>query len=190
MEKNVINITLGPQFNQGRSAGLLVLALFLLIIDVILYVYPLYIAAIPLSLFIILLAYTILDIQGVEIDTENSLVRNYKLRLWGKSGKWVDLNHFHSIYLDYTTYNVKTRSIFTELTTVKANYHTTELHGHFLIFLIHKNENKSLLLGEKSNYHKAKEFALKCSEKIEVPFRNIIKEKVQKSKENKHKRIK
>ncbi len=190
MRNHVINITLGPQFNQGKSAGILIFTLFLLLLDIFFYTYPIYIAAFLLSVFIILLVYNILDIQGVEIDKENSKVRNYKVRFWGKSGEWKDLNSFHSIYLDYSTYHVKTRSVFTELTTVKANYHSTELHGHFLIFLIHKNENKSLVLGEKSNYNETKKLAEKYSELTEIPLRDIIKEKVQKSKANKKIRIK
>lgn len=182
MRKNVIKITLGPQFNQGRSASLLVLLLFLFALDIILYVYPIYFAAFLLSIYIILIVYKILDIQGVEIDKENSLVRNYKLQFWGKSGKWIDLINYHSIYLDYTTYHIKSSSSFNEFITTNVNYRSNKLHGHFLIFLIHKNENKSILLGEKSNYDEAKMLALKYSEIIGIPFRNIIREKIQKSK--------
>lgn len=181
MRNDIITISRGPQFKQGKSASLFVLLLIFIIIDGILIVYFQYIAAFALILIPIPLIINILDIQGVQIDKGNRLIRNYKLRIWGKSGEWSVLSNFHSVYLDYKTYHIKSSSIFTELTTVKANYHATELYGHFLILLIHKNENKSLILGEKVKYNDAKQLAEEYSKKIGLPFRNIIKERVQES---------
>lgn len=183
MNSNIISISRGPQFRDGKSAFLFLFLLVLILFAVIFIIQGDIIASLILSPIIVLSIFLVLDVQGVQINKEEGLVRTYELNIWGKTGKWRDFHQYHSVCLDYETYFIKTRTFYTEYTTTSPNYYANEDNGHFVIYLVNNEEKNNILLGEKSNHKESRELAIYLSEKINLPFYDIFEQRVQESKE-------
>jgi hypothetical protein len=186
MDNNIISVSKGPQLGGGKFFGLFFLLVLFIIIAVVLFVNGSIVPGLFLLLINALLSVFILDIQGVDINKEEYLVREYKFFLW-KFGVWKSFKGFDAICLDFETYIVRQRTIFTNLTTAGNHYYGDERHGHFLITLVDTNSQMKILLAEKSNYEDAKALSIKLSERIGLPFNNIIKQRVEVSKQKRRK---
>ncbi len=141
MNKNIISISKGPQFRNGKSARLFVLLIFILFM-LLAAIIQLWITAILILIpIIVLLIFTILDIQGVQIDKKKGHVRLYKLHILGRYGKWMNFIQFNTIYLDYETYKLKHKYYY-----INPGRSSTQIQGHFVVTLINNDEKKNICL--------------------------------------------
>lgn len=122
---------------------------------------------------ILLLIFSVLDIQGVDIDKDKSLIRTYKLYVWGKVGTWNELQDFNRLTLERRTYSIKVSTFYTDLSTIQPNPHGTENHGHFLTLLVHKNGKESIILAENLQYKEAKKESVKISAMIKYELEDV-----------------
>ena len=177
MNKNIISISKGPQFRNGKSAGLVVLLvlMFFVLLTAIIQVWIIHmLILIPIMVVVI---FTMLDIRGIQIDKKKGLIRSYKLHIFGKYGKWVNFTLFNTIYLDYETYKLKHTSYY------RNPYRSsTHIQGHFVVTLINNDEKKNIVLAQKPTHKEAIEFARSLLNKIKLPFTDNFVKKVHESK--------
>ncbi len=170
----MITLPQGPQFRKGKAAALfLILFVFIIYAAYLISVVDIYELTIILPI-IIILSFIILDFQGIEIDKSKGLIRRYKVMLWVKYGKWYNIESFHSIYLDYETYNIKSVSFYSE-----SNY-SNEKNGHFIVKLLSSNIN-NIVLAEKHNYKEASIFANSVSTNLKIIINDNYKTRLQNS---------
>lgn len=181
--KNIVTFSRGPQFWNGRAR----LPVFILMILLIIGLYKTSVKhyeplLIVIPLFILVLFFT-MDIRGAQVNQKDFLVRKYWMFCWIKFGKWKDMTPYLSVYLDHSTYSIKTFTFFTQVSTYKRNYFGSVTNGHFVVSLLNHDDNSPLVIGEREKYKDAKEFAMQCSVNLGLELHDNFKIRLQKSKQ-------
>lgn len=166
MNYRIINISRGPQFRGGNSAGAFFLLFFLLIITVFLFVDSDYIAAFCLLAVCSLLAEYILDIRGVEIDKVNSRIREYRVIFFTRSGKWEMYSGYNSLQIAADYYLIKQ----VEDSDMGSGRRYYEKHQRFIIVLINEDAARNLLLAEGPDYEEILKKASELSGSLRLPY--------------------
>lgn len=166
MKDTIITYSRGPQFRGGGTAALFFFLLALIIISIAGIVNGEYNFALVLSPFILLLSFFIFDIRGTQINLDKGLVREYKLFLWFKMGKWKNYNPFNLIMLKYVSHQIDTA----DFSKGRFGGTATEVHGIFTVFLTNQEETNSIVTAEFSEYHNALNFAYRISEELNLPL--------------------
>jgi len=159
-KENIINIKKGPQF-KSKGGGLFAfvsIALFVISLAAITTMYY-YFSAISF-VFCFILIYYFIDIRGIQLDKNTKRIREYKLFLWIKIGKWQDLNNFKSIYL-------------TKKRLVTSDTEYFETHYYYYIKLVDESNKKEIILSEFNNYNKAFKIAKNVAVATGLTFKNI-----------------
>ena len=174
IDQRMISISKGPQFRDGQSAYLFIFMLMLIIVLIVSLIKDSYLTAIILVPIIVFVFYNMIDVQGVQINKETGLVREYKLKIWGKVGKWTSLKQFHSIRLEYESYNIRVRTIYTQLTTDKHQRYGNEQYGHFVVALVNEDKLNNLELAEAETYANARKLAEGFARRIDLPLIDMV----------------
>jgi hypothetical protein len=167
-----ISISRGPQFRDGKPVFAFFIFLALLIISISFIIEGDYVVVAFLSVFIILLLFYILDIQGIDIDIKKSLYRSYKLYLWGKRGKWEDYSSFKSVKIDFEIYYVKTAKFYSYYSGT-SNFSGKERHDRYLIMLSSDDKKNKLLVAERIEYKNAIKKAKEISRLLNLPMEDL-----------------
>ncbi|MFZ6052052.1 hypothetical protein [Halocola ammonii] len=172
---NIISISRGPQFRGGKSAPLFIVFMILLVI-ILAFAFVVNFFVLPvLSPFLAVFILFIIDIQGIQIDRKQNKIRNYKLRLWGKTGEWIDFDTLDRIVLDLESYQIKVVSFY-------QRGRNTENHRRFMVSLeSEKDSSANFLVYESPNYNDSKSFALKFSEKLDLPLDDRFSQRLRES---------
>ena len=125
--------------------------------------------------FLAMLLLFIIDIQGIQIDKNQNKIRNYRQRLWGKTGKWIEFDGYEKLVLELDAYQIKVASFY------RRGYNT-ENHNRFMVSLDSARQaSADLLIFESPNYNDSKRFALKLSEKLNVPLEDRFSQRLRES---------
>ena len=117
------------------------------------------------------------NIEGVEINIDQNKVREYRITLLGKRGKWMDFKSFSKITLNQSAFTIYTANLVAgDNQTYRDNY------NHFLVELVNPKDNIKLLLGEKAYYNEAKEMLKAVSAQLQLETQNIFQERLRASK--------
>lgn len=166
MKKNILTFSKGPQFHGGRTALIFLILLAFLFISIAGCVQGEYLPALILFPFILVLSFFIFDIRGTQIDIERELIREYKLFLWVKFGKWQNYKPFNLILLKYISHQIETA----DFSSGRFGKTATEVHGIFTVFLTNPEDTKRLVMAEFAQYRHALHFADRLSETLNLPF--------------------
>jgi hypothetical protein len=156
---NIITLSNGAQFHEGKSAYLFIFLILLLLILAGVIISAIYLALLLILPAILLLSIYILDVRGIQIDLTNQLIRPYKQNIRGKKGEWLPLKTFNKIILIHEFYKTREVSLVEE-----ESYVTT--HGHFVVRLIHTTTKKSLMVSQDLKYSVAKKTIHKLSKSL------------------------
>ncbi|PLX11354.1 MAG: hypothetical protein C0594_03760 [Marinilabiliales bacterium] len=177
----IIQISRGPQFRNGKGAGLFVLTLFILITSIALSIGNLVNYAIPGFVLAILLLSFIIDFQGIELDKKNNKIRNYRMFLWFRYGSWVSFDSYKSIQLEKDSYTTSIIDPFGFATRI-GPASKTFTHRHYVITAINPESNEGLVIAEIRIYEQAVSFIEKTAKEFGLPYRNVYLEKLKAAK--------
>ncbi|MPM10311.1 hypothetical protein SDC9_56640 [bioreactor metagenome] len=166
MNDRIINISRGPQFRGGKSAGAFFLMFFILIIVVVLFINSVFIIAFCLLAVCSLLAEYILDIRGVEVDKVNSRVREYRSLLLTRFGEWKSYKGYNSLQIADDYYLIRQKE--DEVMGRGRVYY--EKHHRFIIVLINEEAEKNMLLAEGSDYEGILKKVAELSGTLRLPY--------------------
>ena len=182
--KAIISISKGPQFMGGEAGGYLFMGFMMVMVflvgltfqgntDPLLYGSP----------FLAVLFLAIIDLRGVQIDTKRNKIREYKVKLWGKSGNWMDFGDYDKIVMDLDSYTVKIANLYPQSRGGRdARAHTNEKHSRFIVyFQDDESKNENLLVFESRKYKPAISFARKLSKKLNLPFHDSYEVRLENS---------
>ena len=165
-ENQLINISRGPQFKTKGVAILAVLSLTSLILSI----SSLFNADFLLAFILLIISITIfsivLDIHGIEVDKNEHKIREYKIILGFRIGKWECINDFNSIYLAQENVNVRTSD---------HSEQVSETYHYYFIKLVDELNKKEILLAEYKNYYKALKIAKNVAISTGLKFRSFLK---------------
>ena len=124
--------------------------------------------------FIPILFFYVFDFRGVDICLDRNKIREYRLNIFGKSGCWIDLSQFQSIYLDYDSFGVQ----IADFSEGGYNGQVIEKNGQFLISLVSQSTKELLIVSEKIKYHEAKLFATELAQVLSLPIRDTFQKRL------------
>jgi hypothetical protein len=165
-ENRIININQGPQFKT--KGGTILAMLFLLFFALL--VVSLFHAEFLVSLIILIISgilfNLVLDIRGIQVDSNTHKIRRYKLFLFFRLGKWMNLGDFRTIYLMQKNLTVRTSGY--------SEYSSSTFH-YYHIKLVDELNNKEIFLAEYSNYYKAQKIAMNIANATGLEFKDFLK---------------
>lgn len=178
MKKSTIIYSRGGQFKGGKSIFLFFVSLSLLIRVIYLVFHSEYASMLLTLVFLALTLFIMTDIRGVEIDIKKNKIREYRLRIWGKTGAWMDYQQFSKITLSLGSYDIHTSDLSPE-----GNGSYSEKHHHFVVELVNTHGDKKLTLGEKSDYKEARQLMKEASIELNLETQNKFQERLRISKQ-------
>ena len=177
MKKEIILISRGPQFRNGKAALLFFLNMFLIILLVMSLIDLMLITTFILLPIIAALSIYILDIQGVIIDKENNQIKDYTLQIWGRVGKWGKYSGYHQLNLKFETYVIRNYTFYTRLTAPGGKGISYDNDGRYIIVLEHSDSRKNIILHESDNYNTELLKTRKLAIKLGLSYHDSIKRK-------------
>lgn len=180
MQKQIIKISRGPQFRNGNAAIPFFIILFLIMGFVLAIIDSQWITGVILSFIITVLSLYVLDIQGVEIDTKGNRIKEYKLQVWGRIGKWQNHQAFEQLSLNFDSYFIRNYTFYTKLTTPGGKGISYDKDGRYLVVLDLPNTEKNIVLKESDNYNNALKEIRIIAKKLTLPYHDSIKNKTYK----------
>jgi len=156
----LISFSRGAQFRGGKSAYGFVGMLFMILVAVGLSIQGHYSAAGILSILVVLTFFHVFDFRGVQVQKDKNKVREYQLKLWGKTGKWLDFAQFSTVSLEYESFEIRTSDL------LEDEGSTIERHRHFLVSLECQDSGKKILLAEIVKYREAEVFAREAARSL------------------------
>ncbi|MBN2610613.1 MAG: hypothetical protein JXB00_03575 [Bacteroidales bacterium] len=169
MSKNLnnIRITKGPQFNLKGGHILAVLFVTFLVLTISSLITAHLIFTIVLLLISIILLNIVLDIQGIELDTKNKLIRNYRQILWIKFGKWSNLDDYRNVWLSQKNVVIPTS---------EYSDHIADTYHYYHVKLVDETHDREILLYEYRNYYKARTAALNIAGNMKLELKDFLKD--------------
>jgi hypothetical protein len=164
--KHIIKISKGPQFNTVGGTYLAMIFLMFSILSIASLFMTEFLYALIFSIISIIIFSIVLDIHGIEVDKNEHKIRDYKLFLWFRIGKWSKINEFKSIYL--TQKNVT-------IATTRYSDHRTDTYHYYHIKLVDEQFKKEILLAEYKNYYKTQHISKFVTETTGLVFKDFVK---------------
>jgi hypothetical protein len=165
-ENRIINVSKGPQFKTKGGTALAMLFLLFFLMSIVLLVNSEFIASLILFIISSTLFSLVIDIHGIQVDTNMHMIRDYKAFLWFRIGEWSNINEYKSIYL--TQKNVSVR------TTGYAGQ-AAETYHYYHIKLVDEVHKKEIFLAEYKNYYKAQKISKNIADSTGLQFRDFLK---------------
>lgn len=175
--KNIKIITLsnGAQFHGGNAAYLFVLFITLLVLFLAFIVNGIYLGIVLVFPIMLFLGIYTLDIRGIQINLAERLIRQYKQKLGGKKGNWIELDKYETIILNHEFYKIKNAQ-FQGLDMEISSSKTT--HGHFVVRLISTKHKESFIIVEELNYSTAKKVLAQIAKSTGFEVKDLYHEKL------------
>jgi hypothetical protein len=172
----VIRVSHGAQFSNSGSIFGFFLTLFLILIAIVFIIQGSYTISLIICLICPIIIGYILDFQGMEIDTVNVRIRNYRSFLGFRSGQWLNLNDFNKLMI-YHDSILEKRSM-----DGGSNYSSSRIfdtHNFYTLYLVDYNEKHHIKLHEDESITRIRIFATKFSElsKLHYYYNNIVNNK-------------
>ena len=168
-KNNVIKVSKGPQFKT--KGGIFLAMIFLLFLFFSLAF--LYQAELLFALICFLISAAIfslvLDIHGIELDTSERKIRDYKAFLWFKIGEWSNINDFKSIYLTQKNVTIRTSAY---------SGGTADTYHYYHIKLVDELNKKEILLAEYKNYYKALKISRNVADATGLEFKDFLRKTI------------
>lgn len=177
MKKTLLNYSQGAQFRGAKSIFFFLLGLGLLIFFIAFLVRGYYFEAglcFSLVPFCLVMA---ADLRGIEVELEKNLLREYRIRPWGKRGRWVDFSGYTSLKLDLATYSI----FYEDLAEGTEKGYSVEQHRHYTVELMHSSPEKTIVLRELADYKEAKRFLNRAGQELNLNVQDRFKERLQAS---------
>ncbi|HBS85908.1 MAG: hypothetical protein A2W91_08865 [Bacteroidetes bacterium GWF2_38_335] len=157
-----------PKFGGTRSIFFFFLSLFFLILTIyfltsdnkVFFFLPLMIIPVTFML--------MLDIHGVEYDSEKKMLRHYSRFFNAKSGDWKDINNFCFLLLDVKILNIK-RS---EQGQTLRKYDSITFYN--VILVNNKDSESDIVIKDFQEYDRAAKFLKKCSTIFQLQTRDLV----------------
>jgi len=165
-KNNRINVPQGPQFKTWGGPGIAMIFLMFLLVSIVSLIQREFLIAVGCIIITIMLLYLVLDFRGIEVDTGNHKIKDYKLFLWIKIGKWSDIKDFKTIYI--TSKNVTVR-------TSLYSGNSSETYHYYHIKLVDEATHKEIFLAEYKNYYKAQKIAMNISNVTGLELKDFLK---------------
>ena len=169
-KKRVI-ISQGSKFDKKFGYLYFFILVLLLPISIAVTIYTIYeLKFAPLvlvALLWVILINLLINIQGIEIDLEKNIFRNYKKFIFYKYGSWRDFEGF------------KTLSITSDHLSLSKSFYSGGYETHFYYYVSFVNDSSKLniRIAEFDNYYKAYSFAKKTSAEFNLEIKDYIKGK-------------
>ena len=165
-EKHIIKISRGPQFRTKGGVVLAMLFLFFFILSIAMVSNLQFLVSLISLIMSFVLFSLIIDIHGIEVDTNAHKIRDYKTFLWFRIGSWENINDFKFIYV--TQQNVVTRSL-------EYSNQGSETYHYYFIKLVNELNKKEIVLAEFKNYYKAQHIARGIAESTGLELKDFLK---------------
>lgn len=164
----------GAQFsNPGGPYGFIVL-LFLIVAAIVMLFQGAYIVGLILLPVCAFVVGYVMDNQGIEVDTKNGKVRNYRSFLGLRSGDWIDLNRFNQLHICQD-------SILEKRTMPGGSTYSSsrkfDQHDFYTLYLTDSNEEHFIKLREEESVARVKMIASKFSELSKLRLNSSIKQR-------------
>jgi hypothetical protein len=165
-DKKLIHISKGPQFKTktGPYMAIVFLAFLMFVLFSLLNSY--FLLASFFILCCIIFFSLILDIRGIQLNTELHRIREYRAFLWFKTGKWLNTYDFKTIHLIHE--KVVTR-------TSKYSEHPFNTYHYYQIKLVDEIHAKKIFLAEYKNYYKAQHISKYVAKTAGLAFKDFVK---------------
>lgn len=155
LQNGIIYISHGAQFSRAGVVGAWFIMLSLLTISIVMAVHNQFVITVLTLIPVVLILAYVMDYQGVEFDTNNKQVRNYRSYLGYKMGDWYDLEKFNQLTINQETVSEYIHDV------GNRNYVT---HHFYFLYLVNNENNLSIKLYEDRSITKMKLIAIKFSE--------------------------
>jgi hypothetical protein len=165
--KKIVIISKESRFNK-RFGFFYFFILVLLFPTTLILIFNLMIIPTILSVLLYVIIINLLfNIQGIEIDKEKNIFRNYKKFFFYKYGSWMDFNNF------------KILSITSDHLSLSKSFYSGGYETHFYYYVSFVNESSKLniRIAEFDDYYKAYSFAKKTSVEFNLEIKDHIKGK-------------
>lgn len=165
-KNGIINVSKGPQFNTKGGAVLAIVSLILLLISGSCLSSKEYFLSLISFIICIVLFSSVLDIHGIEVDSDLHKIRDYKVYLGFRIGKWSNINDFKSIYL--TQKNVI-------IPTSEGSDYASDTYHYYHIKFVDELNRKEIFLAEYKNYYTAQKISKDISDATGLVFKDFLK---------------
>jgi hypothetical protein len=165
-EKRIIRINQGPRFQTKGGTILAMIFLLFFIMSIASLVHGEFLASLVSLILSIITIYPVLDIHGIEVDTGIRKIRDYKLFLWFRIGKWSQISEFKTIYLTQKKVIVGTS---------KYSEHAADTYHYYHIKLVDEIHKKEIFLAEYKNYYKAQKISVNIANATGLEFKDFLK---------------
>jgi hypothetical protein len=162
----IIRISRGPQFKTkgGHILAMIFLCLFILSING-LFISE-YLGSFVLLIISIILFYFVLDFHGIEVDTLSHKIRDYKVVLWFRFGKWHNMDDYKWLHLKQDHVVVSTSDY---------SDHQSETFHYYHIKLVDEIHKREIFLAEYKNYYRALHISKRVAAATGLGFRDFLK---------------
>ena len=161
----IITINKGPQFKSKGTYILALISITFVILSVASFIKEDFYLSLLFFVIGFISFFYVLDIHGIQLDRNLNCIRDYKLILGIKIGKWQNFNNFKSIYLTKDQLTISTKE-YGENSKVSFHY--------YFIKLVDEVNGKEITLSEFTNYYKAFTIAKNVAETNGLQFKNKI----------------
>lgn len=175
MSGKTLTISRGAQFKGGNTAYLFFVMVALVVYAIVLAVENEMLLAATCFVVAALLTVFVLDIRGVEIDLAKQRYREYVIRPWGKTGKWLPLKKLKAVELYFEDYVVKVRAMYSRLANPAAPRYNHERHWRYALYFTCFSGSEPTLLMESQQLDSCLRFGRTAANRLRVPFRNHVK---------------
>ncbi|MFK7787410.1 MAG: hypothetical protein AB8B56_19960 [Crocinitomicaceae bacterium] len=164
----------GAQFsNPGGPYGFIVL-LFLIVIAIVMFFQGSYVIGLVLLPICAFVVGFVMDTQGIEVDTQNGKVRNYRSFLGIRSGDWQDLNLFNQLHICQDSILEKRTMSGGSTYSSSRKY---DQHNFYTLYLTDAKEKHFIKLREEESVARIKMIASKFSELTKLRLNSSIKKR-------------
>jgi len=165
-ENNLIRVPKGPQFKSKGAVGLSMIFLAFFIMSIVSSINGYFLVSFICLLIGITLFSYIIDVHGIEVNRHKHLIREYKVLLWMKIGKWQNTSNFKTIYILKSNVNVPT---------LGYSEKRSETYHYYQIKLVDEINKNEIFLAEYNNYYKAQKIAVSIANATGLGFKDFIK---------------
>ena len=165
-----INYSRGGQPTGAKSIIFFFVGIFFIVLIILFLINGKYLPALLAFPFIAIVFFIAADFQGVEINLEQNKIREYQITLLGRTGDWMNYQHFSIITLNQATF--KTQD------TMNYNEPYVEQHSYFIVELVNLKDNIKLILGEHGDYNAALELMKTARKQLKLDTHNKFQERL------------
>ena len=180
MNQSIFKYPQGAQLTGARSVLLLIPSAFMGLMSLVLLAQSFFILSLILLSIVAFCLIIAADVRGLEIDPKNSCYRQYRIRPWGKRGKWEPYSGYSILKLDLDTYRFK--GVVDHYGSRYGGDGYTNPHHCFTLEIIKPESEESIFITEKSDYPEAKKLLLKIAKELNLQPIDSYQERLFKAK--------